>query len=244
MSPASQNFPDTIRRLRDLAQKERDPMDKTEHPKIFELEKDSEGRDIAIPLLTAHEIRAESWNSIALAFDYSAPLHDESRLSPYQHRLRAELSTGRNNALLFGPPSTGKTTVAMWALRDLHLVGRRVKAARFTQFKTQMEPRYLEENGVSPDTVTRWYSEPEFLLLDELGYGDTRQTIREHERRIFFDLISVRDSMDRRTWVCSNTDRAQLHELYGEAALSRLDGMGRCIVADFGGEPNLRYGRK
>ena len=244
MSEQSHPFLETIHRLREQSKKEGDPVPLGEHPEIFALQRDPKGRDIAIPLMTRREIRLESWKTICSAFDYTTPLPPEGSLSEYQQRLRDSLADGRKNAILYGPPGTGKTTAAMLALRELVLAGRSGKAARFSQFKTQMEPRYCDENEVSPETVAKRYSEPEFLLLDELGYGDTNQTIKEHERRIFFDLISVRDSMARKTWILSNTDRGKLHDLYGEAAFSRLDGIDRCVLADFSREPNHRYKKK
>ncbi len=234
-------FLETIHRLRERSTKEGDPVPLGEQPEIFSFEKDPRGRDIAIPLMTRRQIRVESWNAICLAFDYNTPLIEEKSLTDHQKNIRDSLAGGQKNAILYGPAGTGKTAVAMLALRDLHLAGRRVKAARFAQFKTQMEPRFCDENEVSPDTVAKWYSAPEFLLLDDLGYGDTRQTIGEHERRIFFDLLSVRDSTGRRTWICSNTSRQELHRIYGEAAISRLDGAGVCTVGDFTNQPNRRY---
>ena len=216
-------------------------MPLAEHHEIFAFEKDQQGRDIAIPLMTRREIRMETWNLVCQAFDYSRPLVEKASLSEYQRKLHTSLAGGQNNAILCGPPGTGKTSVAMLALRDLHLAGYNVKATRFSQFKIQMEPRFCDENDISPETVARWYSSPDVLLLDELGYGDTRQTAGEHERRIFFDLLSVRDSTGRRTWICSNTSRIELHRIYGEAAISRLDGAGICTVGDFTNQPNRRY---
>lgn len=245
MSQERIKFNDLADRIRKL---KRDPVDDpdernrppTEEPP-WKLEKDDMGREFAIPVKSFTETQLEHWPLICEEFDFEVPTLEDHELNRYQSQLRDQLAGGQKNAILFGPPGTGKTTVAMMALKELLAAGRAVKASRFSQFKTQMEPRYCEEHKISPDTIARNYSVPDFLLLDEIGYGDTRQTITEHERRIFFDLISVRESTGRKTWICSNINRNQLHEIYGTAAFSRLDGYDRCIVANFMGQPNHRY---
>lgn len=209
----------------------------------FSLDTDEAGRCFATLKVAPARLKLR-WELICRDFGYTIPLLDEDRLDEFQRRIRDLLATGRHNAILYGKSGSGKTTVAMWALRELHLAERTVKAVRMLDFKTQMEPRYCEENKVSPDTVGNLYREPEFLLIDELGYGEQHREITEHERRIFFDLVSVRDSTGKKTWVSSNTSRPQLHELYGEAAFSRLDATGWCVVGDFTDRPNYRYEAK
>lgn len=246
-TPQATSFHEAVERLRERARVNKRPDDDLDdltpppgESTEFVFSRDEKNREVATPVKTISEQRAARWARVCLAFDYSQGLVHESLLQTKQQQLREKLAMGRKNAILFGPPGTGKTTVAMWALYDLHMAGRHVKASRFSQFKTQMEPRWLEANNVSAEDVAIRYREPDYLFLDELGYGDTRQTISEHELRIFFDLVSVRDSMGRRTWIGSNVERVVLYELYGAAALSRIDAVGKCLAIDFEKDQNFR----
>ena len=216
-------------------------LDHTKPAERFKLGKDRQGRDTAVPIQEQYSFYQAQWDRLCRDFEYTTVLLDERKLDECQKKIRDKLALGRSNAILYGHSGSGKTTVALWALHDLVAAGRKCKAARMLQFKTEMEPRYCDEHGVSADTVAQAYREPEYLLLDEVGYGEERQSVTEHERRIFFDLISVRDGTGKKTWICSNTGRAQLHALYGEAAFSRLDATGQCVVGDFSERPNYRY---
>lgn len=211
-------------------------------PGIFNCWKDSLRRDIAQPIgYRDRDIRAARWATLRRDFEYTIALLKPFELDPFQRNIFDALIFGQGNAVLCGTPGSGKTTIALMALRNLCMEGRAVKAARMAQFKTRMEPAYCEEHQISPDTVMEWFKEPEFLLLDEVGYGEERRLATDHERRIFFDLVSIRDSTGKLTWISSNTDFQQLQELYGEAAFSRLDAAGNCTVGDFSKRPNYRY---
>lgn len=210
-------------------------------PDIFNCRKDGLGREIAQPLDRDRDIRAARWGTLRRDFEYTIALLKPSGLDPFQRNIFDALIFGQGNAVLFGASGSGKTTIALMALRNLCMQGKAVKAARMAQFKTRMEPSYCAEHQLSPDTVMEWFKEPEFLLLDELGYGEERREVTEHERRIFFDLVSIRDSTGKGTWISSNTELMQLKRLYGEAAFSRLDAAGNCVVGDFSKRPNYRY---
>lgn len=198
---------------------------------------DDQGREMVTPKF---DMRVEAWEKVCIRFGYILQLLPDDKLTPYERAIRDALAQGRSDAILYGPPGTGKTTVALLALRELYFAGRSVRATRFSTFKTQMEPRYCDAHEITPEDVLGGYHEPQFLLIDELGYGESRKATTEHERRVLFDLISPRHGLNRRTWLLSNIPRDDLYELYGEAALSRLDTVGRCVVADFTGRENFR----
>lgn len=188
--------------------------------------------------------KVKGWAAIAEDFGYTTELVAEEKMSPYEKKIRNGLATGKQNALIYGPPGTGKTTVALIALKELHNAGRFVKAIRFSSFKTKMEPRYCDANDTSPDAVLDTMVAPDFLLVDELGYGEQRSATTEHERRILFDLISLRHGRERKTWLLSNIGRDQLYKLYSRATMERIDTVGECLVADFKGRTNYRMEAK
>ncbi len=199
--------------------------------------KNDQGYEMVTPKF---DMRVVAWEKVCIRFGYILQLLPDDKLTAYERTIRDALAQGRSDAILYGPPGTGKTTVALLALRELYFAGRTVRATRFSTFKTQMEPRYCDAHETTPEDVLAEYQDPQFLLIDELGYGETRKATTEHERRVLFDLISPRHGLNRRTWLLSNIPRDDLYDLYGEAALSRLDTIGRCVVADFTGQENFR----
>lgn len=203
--------------------------------------KDRLGRDIVTPTFNVQE---RKWDKAREAFGHTIALPSMEQLTPYHRDLIDRLARGQSNALLYGRAGTGKTTVAMIALRELCMAGKAVMGRRFSVFKSQMEPRFQEENSISSETVLFGYHLPEYLLIDELGFGEYRAATTEHERRVLFDLVSPRHSQGKKTWLLSNLDRDALFDLYGEAVLSRIDAYGECVTADFAGQPNFRLEKK
>ena len=209
-------------------------------PMEWELKKDAKGREIGAPIFNGRE---RSWSVKCLDFGYTLDLLAEELLTEFQKDTRDRLASGRVNALLHGPPGNGKTTVGMLALREIHMAGSSVKATRFSDFKTRMEPNYCNEREISPTTVMVKYTTPQFLLIDELGYIENRKTATEHECKVFFDLISARYSRGFKTWILANIGRDDLYNIYGEATLSRVEIIGESVTAHFQGIGNYRLSK-
>ena len=208
---------------------------------LYEIIKDDQGREIAYPKQNTAVRRALTWDRKMEKMGRSKPLRGLEKLNAYQTKIFRALIDGEKDAILFGTAGAGKTTVALHALRALHMLGISVMAWRFAQFKTKMEPGYLDENKVSPYTVLEEHTTPKILLLDDLGYGGTQIKPSEHEQRIFFDLVNAREGSGRQTWIITNMSRANLYHGYGNAAISRLEVSGNTVVGDFTKKTNYRF---
>lgn len=208
----------------------------------FELHRDDQGREVAVRGAGREEIMDRAWSRMMAANGLPAALPHSSSFSEDQQTFTAALLRGGKNAVLHGPAGTGKTAVALTALRRLHMAGSIVAATRFLRLKKKFEPAWREHSGESELTLLDRCALPQYLLLDEVGYGSGERTaVTEHERRVLFDLISEREAAGRFTWITTNYPIEQLEAHYGESTTSRLMRRGGCVKAKFTEEPNYRY---
>ncbi len=207
----------------------------------YDFIKDDQGRDVAVPKKDSSVWRAHLWDQKMERMGRSAKLRPRDDLDHYQKKIIGLLESEESNAILYGRAGSGKTTVALHGLRALHMVGHSVAAWRFAQFKTKMEPRWCDQHRTTPEEVLEEHAAPKYLLLDDLGYGGTQAMASPHEQRVFFDLVNARDSSDRLTWIVTNSSRDGLYQLYGDAAISRLEATGRSVVGDFTKRKNYRF---
>ena len=208
---------------------------------LYELSIDEAGREIAIPKQDTSVRRALTWDRKMEAMGRSAALRTVEKLDAYQTKILKALMDGGKNAILFGKAGAGKTTVALHALRALHMLGFHVMAWRFSQFKTKMEPGYQNDHRTSSHEVMENHAIPKYLLLDDLGYGGTQIIPSIHEQRVFFDLINAREGSGRSTWIITNMTREGLYQGYGDAAISRLEAVGKTVIGDFTKRKNYRF---
>ena len=208
----------------------------------FEFVRDDQGREYAIPKKNFIARRQQVWERIHGRHHGLPALMGMVRFSDFQKGIYDSLCQGGKNAILFGPAGTGKTQVALAGLHNLCMGARSVVAMRFSEIKRRMEPRQLDADKPTPMAVLHSMTEAEYLLIDEVGYGQAeRRFPSEHERQILFELISERDAFDKHTWLTTNMNLETLEEFYGDAAISRLGKWGSCVKADFTKQPNYRY---
>ena len=201
-------------------------------------------QEFAIPKKNFRKRQQERWDRMCSAHPGLPPLMGLGRLSEYQRKIYDELVAGFKNGILFGQAGTGKTQVALLALHNLCMGARSVLALRFTEIKRRMEVRQTEADGTTPLQVLATFTSPEYLLIDEVGYGQSeRKTVSEHERQIIFDIVSERDAFDKNTWITTNMNLTMLEDIYGDATISRLGKWDGCVKADFSQQPNYRYRR-
>lgn len=206
----------------------------------FRLTKDTKGQDLYIPVkdgsqsIQGHlEAKFLSMRQTAGLPEFLPELQtlDDRQLSIYKRLIK-----GTESALLMGDTGTGKTVVALLALRDLHFRHRSVSMVRMSRFKWNMEPTRKEETGHSEVTVMKPLLDHRYLLIDEIGGGATPgRSVSEHERKILFDLVSERESSGKLTWITSNLVKAQLEDAYGLNLVSRLARAGSSIVVELKG---------
>jgi len=208
---------------------------------LYTIEKDDKGREIAIPKIDSLTYLAMTWVRKMECMGRTAGLRPRADLDAFQKKIIKLLEVGGKDAILFGRAGSGKTTVALHALRKIHMDGGLVLSIRFAQFKIQMEPRYCDEHEISPHTILDEHAAPDYLLVDDLGYGGTQVRPSEHEQRIFFDLINAREGSGRRTWVVTNPSRENLYQCYGDAAISRLEVRDQSVIGDFTDRKNYRF---
>ena len=210
----------------------------------FEIIRDENGRDIAFPKKSFMKRRQDQWDRMRRIHPGMPSMIGVALFNGFQKKTYDELCTGLKNAILFGSAGTGKTQVAMSALHSLCIGARSVVGLRFADIKRKMEPRQLDADDTTVSAVLREYSEPEFLLLDELGYGqEERKAIGEHERQVLFELISEREAFDKKIWLTTNMSLTMLEDVYGDATISRLAKWDGCVKANFSQQPNFRYQR-
>lgn len=131
------------------------------------------------------------------------------------------------NALLFGPIGTGKTGLAIGAMRLAFELGVSTELVIVSDWLIQQRP-----NGEAPgDDPMERATRPALLIIDDLGTQKNSEWV--HER--LYVLINRRYLANRSTILTTNhSDLTMLRESLGERAASRL--MEQCRLVGVGGE--------
>lgn len=204
------------------------------------LTKDDQGRDVMVPIKNSDEV-SEKWKTnrfLEMCHKASLPewLPEISQLDDRQRAIFNALAEGGKHALLMGDTGTGKTIVALLALRTLHQRYKTVGMTRMGRFKWEMEPARKDETGYSEITIMSGMLRPQYLLIDEVGGGTaTGRTPSQHERDILFHLVSEREAEGKRTWITSNMTKNKLEDAYGISLVSRLARAGESIEVELKG---------
>lgn len=171
-------------------------------------------------------------------------LRPREALSPQQRKMLSALEQPVRNAVLWGTTGTGKTEVALFALRALHQKRVSVKPIVWQRLKEAFMPTQRDESGLSERDLLHLFVGPTVLLLDELGGGHPgMQRVSDFECRLLADLLSARDRSGRWTWVTTNLDPGpdgRLMSLYPAPAMSRLMRQDASCILDFTGMKNWR----
>lgn len=162
-------------------------------------------------------------------------------LSDAIQAVRATLERGYGWVYLYGQYGIGKTLILQVATAEALRVGKDASYTRLDQVLAHLRDAFDEQTGASENARLRWWSEIDFLAIDE--FDKLRSTPYANERR--FSLLDDRYLAACRqqsaTIIASNEPPAALPGWLADRALD-----GRFFTVEIKGpsqRPGMEYGR-
>lgn len=130
-----------------------------------------------------------------------------------------ELRAVGTSLILMGPPGTGKTHLAIAALRAvLAREGETAIYADFADLMLEVRSTYGGGNSEREGTVIQQYVRPSLLVLDEVGVTAGS----DHEKATIFHVLNKRYLARRPTILVTNLAAPELKAFIGERVYDRL----------------------
>jgi DNA replication protein DnaC len=150
----------------------------------------------------------------------------------YLHGLDENLAAGRG-AWFFGPPGTGKTTLAMLISKQALERGHSVAIYSLPKLLARIRRTFESEHG--GDSYSSFFerlTSVDLLHIDDLGAEKRSDWVLEQ----LYALVNERYESQRSILVTTNLDEIQLKEQIGRRTVSRLVEMCSGCMIPMGGE--------
>lgn len=135
-------------------------------------------------------------------------------------RITEIIQTG-HNALLAGPPGTGKTQAATMLLKAAIAAGHTARLANIGHAAMRVRAGYDDPStGDSEAALVERLSKPDLLVLDDIGAGEAGEG--KLELRILYFVLEARQNARRPTVLTTNLTAAQVATFLGPRITNRL----------------------
>ena len=123
----------------------------------------------------------------------------------------------RTNLVISGSVGTGKTALALGAMRQIHMRGIGCKFGTFSMILDQLRPRDPQDVSTQRENVDT-LSRKGLLVIDDLGtHKETEWTAQ-----MLFDLINERTSNKRPFIITTNLTEEQMKSMLDDRLVSRI----------------------
>ena len=139
----------------------------------------------------------------------------------------------KQGLVLYGRCGTGKTGLAIAALRERALLGEIITAIKFAPFVRQVQRSYGDDSG-DADQLIDAAVYADVLFIDDMGDQEATGIASEDKRRIALAILEPRHARNAPTLFAINLDPAAFFAQFGDRLYQRVIEL--CFWAEVGGE--------
>lgn len=130
-----------------------------------------------------------------------------------------EIITSGHNALLAGPPGTGKTQAAALLVKAAIHAGHTARLENIGRVAMNIRAAYDNGGDTEADTVTR-LTTTDLLVLDDIGAGEAGEA--KLEKRLLYFTTEARQNARRPTILTTNLTAEEIAAFLGDRIINRL----------------------